>query len=275
MKPQESYFKGHDQHRLYYQCVKPENPKGTLIFVHGLNEHAGRYKNPIEFFYKKGFTIYLYDHRGHGQSDGLRSYVKAFKEFVHDLAEFVALVKSHEKNKIFMIGHSMGGQILLNFLGEYQPEIQGFISASANIKVGIKIPWIKKIAATLVSRFYPRLQLPNEIDPVWISRDRAEVRAYKRDPLVTKWSTLGLIVEMLENQKSIYNHADNIQLPALVIHGNDDKICSVEGSEEFYKKLASKDKTLIIYDGGYHELFNDIDKEKVFADMYHWLKEHL
>ncbi|MBI2340532.1 MAG: lysophospholipase [Deltaproteobacteria bacterium] len=278
MKPFESYFKSHDHHRLFYQEWKGEmgKAKGVLIFVHGLNEHSGRYSNPVRYFSKRGYTLYLFDQRGHGRSDGLRSHVDSFGHYLKDLDEFTRFVAGREKGKkIFMVGHSMGGQIVLNYVARGGTPLAGFVTSSANIQVALNIPWLKRKLALGLSRFVPRLNLAGEIDPKWISRDPEVVRAYKRDPLVSKKISLKLIAELLANQEKLPALAPKVRIPGLLLHAGDDHICAREGSEAFYKKMGSKDKQVKIYDGFYHELFNEFGKEEVFGDMEKWLARHL
>lgn len=276
MKVIESFFVSPDQHRLYYQVYSQPHPKAVLIFVHGLNEHSGRYKHPVKYFSKANYTIYLFDHRGHGKSDGLRSYVDNFSTYLKDLNEFVRWVKAREKKApIFMIGHSMGGQILLNYLAKYKPKINGFLTSSANIQIAIKIPYLKKKIALFLSRYIPKFALPNEIDPKWISRDPDIVSEYKNDPLVSSKTTLGLIAEMITNQDRIFELPEMISIPAFMMHGGDDQICAANGTKLFFDKLAAKDKKIKIYDHYFHEIFNEIGKEEVFAEMEAWLNDHI
>lgn len=276
MKPFESYFKSHDHHRLFYQEWKAKPAKGVLIFVHGLNEHSGRYGNPVRYFVKQGYTLYLFDQRGHGKSDGLRSHVDHFDSYLKDLDEFTRFAALREKGKkIFMVGHSMGGQVVLNYVGRLKPPLAGFITSSANIRVAVKIPWLKKYLGLNLVRFLPRFHLEGEIDPQWISRDPEVVRDYKRDPLVSKKMTLGLITELIKNQRTLLNLAPKVKIPGFLMHSGDDHICAKEGTEAFFKKMGAKDKKLKIYDGFYHELFNEYGREEVFRDMEEWLKRHL
>ncbi len=286
----ESYFKSHDHHRLFYRVTESrapvglaplgQIPKAVLIFVHGLNEHSGRYSNPVNYFSKKGYTLYLFDHRGHGKSDGLRSFVDDFDHYLHDLDEFIKLVAEQEKKKgdtpkIFIVGHSLGGQIVLNYVGRFKSVLAGWMTSSANIQVAIKIPRLKKIVALQMARAFPRMSIPNDIDPKWISRDQHVVRAYKSDPLVSKKVTLKLIAAILNNQKEILDLAPKVRLPGLIMHAGDDHICALDGSRKFFEKLGTSDKQLLVYDGFYHELFNEFGKEKVFADMEEWLEAHI
>lgn len=276
MKPVESSLRSHDgDHRLYFEAWKPVKTDAVLIFVHGLNEHSGRYQNPVKYFLKRNMSIYLFDHRGHGQSDGKRSYVDSFEDYLKDLHCFVDLVHKKEKNKkIFMVGHSMGGQIVINYVARYPHDLSGFVTSSANIQVGKAVHWINQKMALILSRFIKNVSVPSSINPKFISRDKKVVREYKKDPMVPKTTTLGLAGEVLRNQKTILKLAPKIKIPALLMHGGDDQICAKEGTQHFYKKLKSRDKSIRIYGGFYHEIFNEIGKEEVFKDMEKWLSKH-
>lgn len=268
----ESYFKTHDRLRLYYERHEAKRPKAILAFVHGLNEHSGRYQHVVEHF-TDAYTCYFFDLRGHGRSDGERAYVKNFDEFVKDVAEYLKLIRSENKtDKIFLVAHSLGGQIALNYLGQYaDTELAGFITSSANIRIGWKINPIKKALCLKLSQYLPKIRLPREVDVNYISHDAEVVKAYTSDPLVNQSITLSLAKAALLNQDTILSLAPKIKLPALMMHAGDDHICACSGSEDFFKKLASKDKTLKIYPGFYHELFNEIGKEEVFRDIHAWL----
>lgn len=268
----EFYFKSHDHHRLYSESYHPKKPKAVLIFIEGLNEHVGRYQNTTNYF-SDDFTLYYYDHRGHGHSDGVRSHVEHFHNYVLDLEEFVSLVQRQEKDQpIFMVGHSMGGQILLNYLGLSQHvKLSGFITSSPNIRARVSFLAIKKLIGEQIVHFAPKLKLRNSFDSKWLSRDKNVGEVYKKDPLVAQYITASLAREIMANQETIIDLATNITLPALMLHGGEDHICDPKGSEDFFENLGSQDKELKIYKGFYHEIFNEIGKEEVFEDMSRWL----
>lgn len=272
---EESTFKGFDGTELFYQVWGQKKPKATLVFVHGLNEYSGRYQNPIQYFHSKGYTLYLYDHRGHGKSDGVKSFAHEFSDFEKDLDIFVKLVSEREMGKKFLIAHSLGGQIALNYLGHFSNKLSGFVTSSPNIEVGFRVWAIEKWIAGLIGKISPKISLPNNVSPRYISRDREVVKAYVNDPYVRKTITVNLAQEILKNQETIHDLAPKINLPALMLHAGADKICSPHGSKKFFENLASKDKDLKIYEGFYHEIFNEIGKEQVFRDMEDWLEKHL
>jgi len=276
VEKQDHYFKSHDHHRLYYESYRPNRSKAVLIFVHGLNEHVGRYKHVVQYF-KNIYSIYLFDHRGHGRSDGIRSHVEDFNHYINDLNEFVNIVASKEKNKkIFLIAHSMGGQIAVNYVAKFpKAPIAGLITSSPNLRIKVKISNLKKYFGTMLAEHMPKFKVPNDIDPKWISRDREVVLAYKRDPLISKTISVKLASEILANLETIMELAPKITVPALMMHGGDDHICDKQGTADFFEKMGSKDKKIKIYDDMYHEIFNEIGKEEVLEDMAAWLKKRV
>lgn len=273
---QESYFRTHDNHRLYYQSHMPARPRAVLIVVHGFSEHAGRYKNFIDSFADE-YAIYVFDLRGHGRSDGIRAHVENFDDFVEDLHLFVDMVAGlHKGKKKFLVAHSMGGQIALNYLAKYPDSpLAGFVTSSANIRVGVPIGFFKRYAGIALSHFFPTMRFSHDINTKWISSDPEAVRSFERDPLVHPHITVNLARHILENQDDLVSKASHIKVPALMLHGGEDQICAREGTEEFFQHLKSRDKKMKIYEGMYHEIFNERESKKVFQDIHQWMEKHL
>lgn len=270
----EGYFKGVGDLELYWQSYQVSDPKAAIIFLHGLGEHSDRYQHPIRYFSERDYSLYFYDQRGHGRSEGARAYTRGLDANVEDLDIFVKRIKKKEK-KVFLVGHSFGGQVVVNYLAQVQPNLNGALLSSPNIQVKVKVPWIKKKAARVLSNFVPRLSMDNELDVQLISKDAEVVEEYLNDPLVTDKITVRLGGEILRNHDVIMDLAQKIELPILLMHAGADEICDPEGSREFFSLLAAEDKTLKIYDGFYHEIFNCVGRETVFKDMDLWLNERI
>ncbi len=291
MKHSKDFFQGYDSLKLFYQQWQPSassksDRKGStapvLVFIHGMAEHSDRYQFPIHYFTSRGFPVYAMDLRGHGESHGLRAYANHIDEFVEDIRLFIEKVRQKEKvddhrKKIFLIGHSFGAQLSLNFGQKYPQLVSGIITSSANIRLRVPVPWIKKTAAPLLSKILPKLALSNEIDPALVCRNPETVAAYRQDKRILKKITTRLGNEVLSNLEIMDDVAKGWQVPCLLLHGGDDQICCPNGTKEFFKKIPIKDKSLIVYDKMYHEIFNESEKERerVFEDMEKWIEKRI
>lgn len=273
---QEGFFKAKDQTELFYYSLRAKEPKGTLVVVHGLDEHSGRYRHFAEYLTGQGWQIYLYDQRGHGRSKGLRGYAEGMQQLAEDLHVFVEWVKKQEKtDKVFVLGHSFGGQVTINYLADYAPELRGAVLSAPNVQLALPVSPLKKSVGRFLSNFLPTLRIANDVKPEYVSRDPEVVRDYCNDPFLQQKISLRLGAAILDNLDEIIDLATKIKLPCLVLHGSEDKITAKEGSETFFKKLSSKDKKLKIYSKFYHEILNEPEKLEVYQDICHWLQERL
>lgn len=266
---------------LFYQSWEPasrtkadRSDVPVMVFIHGMAEHSDRYEFPITYFISRGFTVYAMDLRGHGNSGGKRSYAESLDELLEDIDRFLDRVKMEQSGrKLFLVGHSFGGQLVLNYGARHPGEIDGIIVSSPNIRLKMRLPIVKRLIAPVLSKLLPTLALGNEIDPALVSKDEKVVRAYRQDKMIQKKITTRLADIVLENQLNIMDLAPKYRVPTLFMHAGDDCICSPEGTEEFYRKAAARDKELRIYDGFYHELFNEVGREMVFRDMEKWIDQ--
>ncbi len=275
-EPTHQFFKTWDGYELYYQSWIPEKKRGALVVLHGLGEHSGRYRFFIDYFLDQGWALYLMDQRGHGKSPGPRSHADRFQDLVDDLERFVGLIREREaKQPLFLVAHSFGGQVGVNYLARKPKELKGAVLSGPNLKLALPVPALKKILGTAASRFLPEVLIPNDIHASWVSHDEAVVRAYEEDPLVARKISLKLGAEILKNLDEVMALAPEIRTPLLIVHGGDDKITATEGSREFFERLDLKDKQLKVYPGYFHETFNEVGKEKVFRDIEQWLEARL
>ena len=277
MKHIEGEFKGCKNLNLYYQSWLPDSvPKAVLVVVHGLAEHSGRYINLVNYFVPKGYAVYGFDQRGHGKSDGLKGYVERFSYFVNDLNSFLIIVRSrHHDAKIFMVGHSIGGTIATAHAISHQDELDGLILSGATLRVPADAPAMLIFAARLLLWLLPKVGL-YIIDAGGISRDKSVVSAYVSDPLVYRGKIRARLgIEIIKAMKMVQRELPKIRLPMLIMHGAADRLSDPQGSKILYEKTSSIDKTLKLYDGFYHEIFNEPECERVFADMEAWLLTHV
>jgi len=275
MNHEEGTFQTSDDVTMFFQSWQPEEPKATLVIIHGLGEHSSRYTNVVDHLVPKGYAIYSMDNRGHGRSPGQQGHVDDWSLFREDTHTFVQMVREKEAGRtFFLMGHSMGGCIVLNYVLHY-PEGLTAVVASAPAVGQLKAPPGMLTISKLLAKIKPDLAISTGLDAKGISRDEAEVEKYKNDPLVHGKATPSWFVEFSETAVWTMEHAADFQPPLLMIHGDADPIVDVNQTKKFFAKVKQTDKKLIIYDGGYHESHNDLHKEQVLTDLENWLEAHL
>ena len=257
---------------IFVQQWTPESPKAYVVIAHGLGEHSGRYQNVVDVLAPEGIAVVALDHRGHGKSEGQRGFVDSFGQFHDDLGRLIAQVGIDAKDKqVFLLGHSLGGLIALSYALARPEGLSGVVSSGAALKLAVQVPAIKEILGKLTSKIVPKLAMSNGLSPKDLSHDVKVVEEYEADPLVHDRVTARLFTEMSQAMLNTINGAENLNLPCLVMHGGADPICDPEGSKAFYERVNQKDRTFLRYEGFYHEIFNEIGKEKPLADVKDWL----
>jgi alpha-beta hydrolase superfamily lysophospholipase len=268
-------FKGAGGLDLFYQSWHPETAvNAVLVIVHGLGEHSGRYQNVVNHFVPKGYAIYSFDHRGHGRSPGQQGFINSFDEFQQDVHAFVQMVSQREAGKpFFLMGHSMGGGIVLNYILHHPEGLDGVI-ASAPAVGALDIPPVLLLLSRVLDKLLPSLSVATGLDATGVSRDLEAVRAYQNDPLVHGKGSPRFAMELKRAAEWTQANAGRIQLPLLMVHGSDDRIVNVANSRTFFASLTQADKKLIVYEGGYHEPHNDLQYQQEMDDIEGWLTEH-
>ncbi|MGC9333220.1 MAG: lysophospholipase [Anaerolineae bacterium] len=272
----EGTFTGFEGMELYYQRWRPEGIlRASLAVVHGFGEHSGRYGNVVDWFVPRGHAIYAFDQRGYGRSPGTRGYVNYFGEYRQDLKAFLDLVRAAEADRpLFLLGHSMGGLVVLNYV-LHDPSGPDGVIASAPLLGTLPTSPILTVLSKALSRLWPRLNLNTGLEVAALSRDKAVVDAYVNDPLVHNLGTPRLGTEMTKAVDWTQEHAAELALPCLILHGSADRIVAPGASRAFFEKVTFGDRERHEYEGSYHEIFNDLDKEVVLADVETWLDDHL
>jgi acylglycerol lipase len=276
---QESIYIASDRTEIYQQSWQPVDlpVKGIVAIVHGYAEHCNRYSHVATNLVEQGFSVHSFDLRGHGKSSGDRCYVDAFSDYLKDLDRFLTEIRQHHpERELFLLGHSMGGAIALRYILDYQPAIRGLILSAPFLGSRAEdFPAPVVASIELLSQFLPKL--PSiRVDSSQISSDPAIVQAYRTDPLVsTAKMPLRTLAEIFSNIHQIKQRQQAIALPILIMHGTADGLAHVSHSERLYAGISSVDKTLKLYPGLYHEIFNEPDRSRVFTDLNKWLTAQL
>ncbi len=261
--------------KVFYRNWKAvDNPKAVAVIVHGFNSYSGYYHWVAEQFTLKGIETYAIDLRGRGNSDGERFYIADYNEIVEDIDHLVGMAKSaHGNLPVFILGHSAGGVLSALYMLAHQDKVNGFICES----FAYRVPAPDFAIAVLkgLSHIAPHvhvLKLKNED----FSRDEAIVAAMNADPLIAHEVQPTKTVQQLAlADERLKKEFPAIQLPVLILHGTADKATKPEGSQEFYDRTGATDKTLKFYEGHFHDLLNDLDKEIVMNDILDWVNSRV
>jgi len=274
MQHTEGKFTARDSLELYHQAWLPDGePKAAFVVVHGYGEHSGRYFNPVNYFVPRSLAFYAYDLRGHGKSPGPRGHIVHFDEYLADTHAFLKLVRElNPGRRLFLLGHSLGGLIVSAYVENYPTDdLSGLIMSSAFLGFRMQVPAVKAAMGRVMSSLMPALTMKNDLSAALLSHDPAVAAAYDADPLNHHVGTARFLTEVTTAQARTLERAGEVRLPLLVMYAGDDQIADPECSRFFFERAASADKTLHGYDGYYHEIFNETNKEVVFKDWERWL----
>lgn len=275
----EGSFTTPDGLKIYTANFLPSGtPKAIMIIVHGIGEHSGRYEHVAQYFVDQQFAIYTLDHRSHGHSEGEhRTYFDSFDQPVEDLKQYFDQVKSlHPDLPVFIYSHSMGSFISLLFMYKYQQLLQGWVCCGIPLTLDDELPSFLIQFGKLMSKIAPLMRFNPYSDLHILSRDPAVIAAAEADPLMDKKPTrFGMSAGIILGGMEARQHLDQITLPTLVIHGGGDTFTPVTAAHMVYDRISSSDKAIKIYEGLYHEIHNEPEKDQVFADVLSWLNDHL
>ncbi|EQA43571.1 putative lysophospholipase [Leptospira broomii serovar Hurstbridge str. 5399] len=275
-------FTGVGNISIHYRSYRSKNASKPRVLVvqHGIGEHGGRYENLLEALAGKGYNVYLIDSRGHGKSEGDRGVITDFNQFLTDLNQLIGIAKQKEGvSRVTLMGHSMGALIALFYAGDpsYQANLDRLVLSSLPIEVKTNfIAKVKKAMLGLIAGTSPGFTISTGLDAATLSRDEKAVAAYKNDPLVHDKAGAYLGDFILNSKEKALEKASKINLPVYLFHGKEDAIALSVGTEEAFAAIPSKDKTMKIYEGLFHETMNELpqDRAQVLKDLVAWLASH-
>jgi alpha-beta hydrolase superfamily lysophospholipase len=265
---------------MYWQAWCPrDHARAVVIVVHGLHEHSARYAHVGARLAAAGFAVYAGDHRGHGRSDGRRANIERMALLQRDLRSFVQFATERHPGPVFMVGHSLGGLIALDYalsLGALSSEagtLAGLVLSGPAVTATAGSALAKRLAPVL-SMLVPDLGVASLNAEQKISRDPEVVRAYRDDPLVYRGRIKARTgAEILAVIQRLPAALPRLCVPLLILHGTDDLICPLAGSVMVYEAVSSPDKTLRQYPGLYHEVFNEPERNQILTDLICWLND--
>jgi alpha-beta hydrolase superfamily lysophospholipase len=265
-------FRSKDGLDLVARGWSPKNgSKAVVILIHGIGEHTGRYENVGLALAEQGYGLVGFDLRGHGKSGGPKGHTPSYDSLLDDISSFLLQVEARYPGmRRFLYGHSMGGNLVLNYVLRFKTDLVGVIATSPWLKLAFEPPASKVMLARLMNTIAPGFTQPSGLDTKALSRDPAVVMAYENDPLVHNKISARLFVSMYESGLWALEHASELPLPSLLMQGSADRLDSLDATKEFAAKAGTK-VTLKIWDGYFHELHNEPGKIEVLNVMLEWL----
>ena len=261
---------------FFGQYYKSEKVNGVIILVHGMGEHSSRYGDYlIPKFLEHGISVITYDQFGHGKTGGKKGHNPNFEA----LLETVTIIKNKANDifgdvPFFLYGHSMGGNVVLNYALRKEHNFKGIIATSPFLRISFEPPAWKLSIGKIIQKIAPSITMPNELDPTHLSRDSHEVKKYIDDPLVHNKISPNYSLTFFETGEWAIRKAQELQTPTLVVHGTDDKITDHKASKEFVEN-TNDIANLSLFKNGYHELHNDLDKERFAETIISWISNTL
>ena len=271
---QEFNWKTKDGIKIYGSDWSIENPKAVVCLVHGLGEHCRRYDHLAEYFNQRKYAVTAYDRRGHGLSEGKRGHSPNLDAFLDEISELLNQAKKkYPKIPVFLYGHSMGGNLVLNYVLRKKPNIIGTITTGAWIKVAIKTPKILLALSKVIRFIYPAMTFSNKLDGSLISSIDEEARKYEQDPLVHANITASTAVEMLAAAKTLDEYNGPFPTPLLMMHGASDPVIDPISSSKFVKQVSGDIEHQEFR--GLHEIHYEAVRSQVFDRTIEWMDARL
>ncbi|HTP00637.1 MAG TPA: lysophospholipase [Anaerolineales bacterium] len=262
--------------KFYSRGWEPDRAPGAAVaFLHGLGDHIGRYAHIAEALSAAGYAMMGMDWRGHGQSGGQRGYAPSLEALMQDIDLLLDNVRARYSGlPTFLYGHSLGAIMALNYALRRKPDLAGVIATDPALHSELEEQQFKVALVRLLGGVAPTVALASGLKTSMLSHDPQIEQAYINDPLVHDRISFGLGKVLLAANEYALKHAAEFQLPLLLMHGSLDTIAYPSSSREFAAAAGDK-ATLIVWDGMYHEIHNELKKDEVIQAVVHWMNDHL
>ena len=269
------YIRGASGHPIFYSRWRPDDhPHGIVLILHGLGEHGGRYRHLVAALLQAGYAVYAHDHHGFGRSGGARAYVHSFQDYLNDISQVLSMARGRDPGlPCCLYGHSMGGLLGLLYLMEAPGAADLAVISSPSLQpqsLSLVNRLLKLILVTL-HHAKPTLTFHQRGSLDVLSRDREEVQRAVRDSLGVRHRSARWVVEFFRATQEVRDRAGEVTLPILMMQGLADAVVSPAATQAFFSRTPSADKTLRLYDGYYHELHNDLGRERPISAVIDWL----
>jgi len=274
----ETFLEADDGEKLFYQSWRPADgspPRGAVALMHGYGEHSSRYNHVAAALVRAGYGVGAIDARGHGRSTGKRGYIRAFDDYLSDFDRLVERAGDQWPNRpLFVLGHSNGGLIALHDALTAPAAITGYVVTSPFLGFAVEVSAAKRAVGQAVSRMWPSLSIPSDLDPEDLSHDERVVRQYERDPLVLRTATGRWYTETLAAQRELRERAGDIEAPCLVLVAGADEIADPEATEAVFHRMSGGNREMDVYPNLRHELLNEPNWGGILERIVGWMERY-
>lgn len=246
----------------------------TFVVWHGLGEHGGRYERFAAWFAARGAVLYVADMRGHGRSGGPRGHAPSLAALIDDVDRVVQFARQRAGGPVVLIAHSTGAEIGIAYALAHPDRLDRAVYSAPTLKLRVPVPAWKRALGRLTPAVLPRLTLGTGLDAGTLTHDPRVNQAYRDDPLVHDRITARFNAETFARGESVIARAAELRVPFLLLQGGDDPIVDPDGARRFFARAQAPSRAFIEYPGQYHEIFNEPEQEKVFADILGWLEQN-
>jgi len=272
---EEGWFEARRGCSLFHQRWTRPGSDLPLVIVHGGGEHSGRYAETAQRLAQEGYAVYAFDLPGHGRSPGQRGHIQRFEDYLESVRTFIdQVVGGRHPQKPVLIGHSLGGLITTFYAVKHPETIQCAVLSSPIWGLNVRVPLWKRALGRLLSPLWSSLTMERpRIEGDVLSHDPQVAAQYAGDPLVHSRASVRLYTELLGRFRALPRALPQLQVPLLVLQAGEDRVASPEAVKRLFPAVGSAHKRLIVYEGLYHELFNETEKERVFQDLLGWIRQ--
>ncbi|RAP73637.1 alpha/beta hydrolase [Paenibacillus montanisoli] len=249
--------------------------KAVICLVHGMGEHIGRYRHVADMLTEDGYAVLGFDQLGHGQTDGRRGHTPSYEALLIGIdAMLVEARQRFPRAPLFLYGHSMGGNVTLNYVLRRKPELAGVIVTGPWLMLAFNPPPLQIVIARIVNRLFPTYSNNRPMVGDHLTSDPVMIKRYQEDPLGHGSITARFFLSVQSAGAWALKHAAEWRLPLLLMHGGTDKVTSIKASRQF-ADAAGNSCNFMEWPGLKHELHNELDRDAVFDVMKEWLDERL
>ncbi len=258
------------------QYYEPKDIYAVVVLVHGMGEYSRRYERTVvPLLLKSSIAVISYDQFGHGHSQEKKGDHPGYNYLLDSIDHLITKAAILFPSKpVFLYGHSMGGNVAINFTLRRTHHLKGVIATSPFLRLAFDPPGWKIFFGKLIDKIYPSVTMPNELDLQFLSKDQQEIEAYKNDPLIHDKVSTRYSLRMMKTGEWAIQHASSLTTPMLLMHGTKDQITSHLASKEFADNTEGM-VTFVPVENGYHELHHDLEKDMVLTRICDWIKEQI